>query len=122
MKRALWGLIALGVWGLIALVLAVAIPALAQTALKTRALDATAVTVSSTAVVAVAGPANGCNISSAVALIVDAVGTPGTSASGTSQLQPALAAPYQCGPIGAGVSIMVNCSGGGTCSWTGYRW
>lgn len=105
----------------VALALLIA-PALAQVALNPRALDATAVTVASTAVVAVAGPANGCNITSSVALIIDPVGTPGISASGTSQLQPANASPYQCGPIGAGVSIRVNCSGGGTCGWAGYRW
>ena len=87
-----------------------------------RALDLTAVTVSSTAVTALTGPANGCNISSSSALIIDPVATAGTSASGTSQLQPANAAPYQCGVLAAGVKVSVNCSGGGTCAWTGVRW
>ena len=87
-----------------------------------RALDITAVTVSSTAVTALTGPANGCNISSSVALIIDPVNAAGTSASATSQLQPANASPYQCGVLAAGVKVSVNCSGGGTCSWSGVRW
>lgn len=99
-----------------------AVPASPQPLPKHRALDATAVTVGGTAVVALTGPANGCNISSAVALIVDQVGVAGTTASGTSQLQPAGASPYQCGAIGPGVSVSVNCSGGGTCVWQGDRW
>lgn len=86
------------------------------------ALTRTAVVVSSTAVVALAGPAAGCNISSSVALIIDRVGTAGTTASGTSQLQPANAAPYQCGGVANGTSVSVNCAGGGTCAWTGDRW
>ena len=87
-----------------------------------RALDITAVTVSSTAVTALTGPANGCNISSSVALIIDPVNVAGTSASGTSQLQGAGNSPYQCGVLAAGVKVSVNCAGGGTCSWTGVRW
>jgi hypothetical protein len=87
-----------------------------------RALDATAVTVSGAPVVALTGPANGCNISSGSALIVSLVGPAGTVASGTSQLQAAAASPYQCGPIAAGVQVSVNCSGAGTCSWSGDRW
>ena len=86
------------------------------------ALQATAVTVAGTAVVAVSGPAHGCNISSSVALIIDQVGTAGTSASGTSQLQPAGAAPYQCGQVAGNAKVSVNCSGGGTCSWAGDVW
>jgi hypothetical protein len=85
-------------------------------------LQATAVTVAGTAVVAVSGPVQGCNISSSVALIIDQVGTAGTSASGTSQLQPAGAAPYQCGRVAQNAKVSVNCSGGGTCSWTGDVW
>jgi len=85
-------------------------------------LDATAVTVAGTAVVAVAGPANGCNISSAVALVIDQVKVAGTVATGTAQLQPANAAPYQCGALANGASVSVNCSGGGTCAWSGDRW
>ncbi len=87
-----------------------------------RALDHTAVTVSGTAVTALIGPANGCNISSAVDLIIDPVTTAVTSASGTAQKQATGGAPYQCGPLGVGVQISVNCSGGGTCSWSGTRW
>jgi hypothetical protein len=75
-----------------------------------------------TAVTALSGPANGCNISSPVALIINQVGTAGTTATGTSQLQPAGAAPYQCGALAAGASVSVNCSGGGTCAWSGDRW
>jgi len=86
------------------------------------ALEGTAVTTPGTAVVAVKGPLKGCNISSSVALIIDQVGAAGTSASGTSQLQPAGAAPYQCGELRPGSNVSVNCSGGGTCSWTGDRW
>jgi hypothetical protein len=86
------------------------------------ALEATAVVTPGTAVVALTGPARGCNISATVALIIDQVGTAATAASGTSQLQPANAAPYQCGPISAGAKVSVNCSGGGTCAWAGDRW
>lgn len=87
-----------------------------------RALTLTAVTVGGTPVVALTGPANGCNISSSVALIIDLVAPAGTSPSATGQLQPAGAAPFQCGPISKDVSVSVNCSGGGTCSWQGMRW
>ena len=82
-------------------------------------LDAYAVTVGGTAVNAVVGPANGCNFSSAVDLIVNSVGTAGTSASTTSQLLPA-GMSYQCGPVTTNVSV--NCSTGGTCSWAGNKW
>ncbi len=86
------------------------------------ALEATAVTVGGTAVTAVNGPAHGCNITSTVALIIDQVGTATTTVGGTSQLQPAGGAPYQCGALLPGARVSVNCSGGGTCSWTGDRW
>jgi hypothetical protein len=97
-------------------------PVLAQPAPNHRALDANAVTVAATAVTALTGPANGCNISSAVGLIIDRVGTAGTTVAGTSQSQPAGAAPYQCGPVPAGATVSVNCAGGGTCTFAGDRW
>jgi hypothetical protein len=97
------------------------LPALAS-AQNHGALQATAVTVAGTAVIAVNGPVHGCNITSSVALIIDSVGTAGTTASGTSQLQPAGAAPYQCGQVAGNAKVSVNCSGGGTCSWTGDVW
>jgi hypothetical protein len=100
---------------------ACALPSAAQ-APRHRALDANAVTVPGTAVTAVAGSANGCNISSTVALIIDQVGTAGITAAGTSQLQAAGAAPYQCGVMASDAHVSVNCSGGGTCTWTGDRW
>ncbi len=28
----------------------------------------------------------------------------------------------ECGPLLPGARVSVNCSGGGTCSWTGDRW
>lgn len=98
-------------------------PAYAQSTQPPHAaLTQTAVIVGGTAVVAMAGPAAGCNISSSVALIIDRVGTAGTTPSGTSMLQPANAAPYQCGGVANGTSVSVNCSGGGTCTFTGDRW
>lgn len=101
---------------------ALTVPAGSQPLPKHRALDLTAVTVGGTAVVALTGPANGCNISSSASLIIDQVGVAGTAASGTAQLQVGGNSPYQCGPIGPGVSVSVNCSGGGTCTWQGDRW
>jgi hypothetical protein len=97
----------------------IAAPTMAQQIIP-RALDNYAVT--SGAVTALTGPANGCNITSAVDLIIDLVGTAGTSTSTTSQKQPANGSPFQCGSLGPGVKLSVNCSGGGTCSWAGYRW
>ena len=84
-------------------------------------LDVYAVTVGSTPVNAVVGPAGGCNLISTVDLIINPVAAAGTSASTTSVLLPA-GINYQCGPIAAGVNISINCSGGGTCSWTGVKW
>jgi len=92
----------------------------AQT-VKPRALDKYAVTVSSTAVVALTGPTNGCNIMSSVPLIIDTVGTAGTSGSTTSQLVTANT-PFKCVNLSPGVQVSVNCSGGGTCAWWGVRW
>jgi hypothetical protein len=107
------------IWGALGALLCV--PAVAQ--FLPRTLLAYSVTVSGTAVTVVAGPVNGCNITSTVALIIDKTGaSAGTSASTTGQLQPANAAPFQCGYLGNSASVSVNCSGGGTCSWTGDRW
>ena len=92
----------------------------AQSFSTPRALDNTAITGS--AINALTGPANGCNISSTSALIIDLVNAAGTSPSNTSQLQPAGATPFQCGPIKAGVVVSVNCSGGGSCNIQGMRW
>ena len=86
-----------------------------------RALDNYAVTVPNTAVVALTGPTNGCNITSSVALIIDTVGAAGTSGNTTSQLVPATSA-FKCVALSPGVQVSVNCSGGGTCSWWGVRW
>jgi len=87
------------------------------------ALDATSVA-GGVAVTAVTGPVNGCAIiPGTTALIVNIVGTAGTSASGTSVLQPTNAPQgFQCGPLGPHVNVSVNCSGGGACSWTGYKY
>lgn len=85
-----------------------------------RALDATSIT-SGTAITAVAGPANGCNVQSSVDIIVNVVGVAGTSASGTSQLNPS-GSVFQCGSLPQGVSLSVNCSGGGSCTIYGIRW
>jgi hypothetical protein len=101
---------------------ALALPAVGQPLPKHRALDAYAVTSPGLAVTALTGPANGCNISSTTGLIIDQVGTAGTTASGTSQLQIGGNSPYQCAAIAPGTSVSVNCSGGGTCSWQGDRW
>lgn len=84
-----------------------------------RALDATSIT--GTAIVAVAGPANGCNIASTVDTIVNIVGTAGTTVGGTSQLLSS-GGTFQCGPMPQGVSVSVNCSGGGSCTVYGVRW
>lgn len=120
------GLPATTIWRRAAvLVAAVLLPfaVMGQGAFIPGPLDATTVSVSGTAVVAVYGPANGCNISSAsIDLIIDPVNTAGTSASGTAQLQTHGNSPYQCGPIAAGVKVTVNISGGGTGSWQGTKW
>jgi len=108
---------------------AFSVPALAQqySANNYRALDLFAVTVSSTPVAAVTGPAYGCQFTSSVDLIVDTTGKlgvlspAGTSATTTSQLLPAGVA-WQCGALASGAVVSVNCSGGGTCNWQGNRW
>lgn len=95
--------------------------AVAQNSNNYRTLDFYAVTVGGTPKSAVTGPANGCQISSAVDLIIDSVAAAGTTRATTSQLL-AAGGLFQCGPISSSIVISVNCSGGGTCSWQGVRW
>lgn len=85
-----------------------------------RILDATTIT-SGAAITAIAGPANGCNIQSTTDLIINLVGTAGTSATGANQLQSA-GGVFQCGAFPSGVNVSVNCSGGGSCTIYGVRW
>lgn len=87
---------------------------------KPMQLDATTIT-SGAAITAVAGPANGCNIQSTSDLIINMVGAAGTSATGANQLQSA-GGVFQCGAFPSGVSVSVNCSGGGSCTIYGVRW
>jgi hypothetical protein len=88
------------------------------------ALDATSVT-GGVAVVAVQGPTNGCSIippTTGGGLIINIVGTAATVAGGTSVLQPAGSiVGFQCGPLSANVKVSVNCAGGGSCTWTGFK-